>query len=69
MINLAMIVSFFILLEPRLQFAHPARRRGLAGLADTHEHRVLIVSATDALASFHLRRLLNGETGATVVIP
>ncbi|MGL4445027.1 MAG: adenylate/guanylate cyclase domain-containing protein, partial [Alsobacter sp.] len=30
---------------------------------------LVAASATDALASFHLRRLLNGETGATVVIP
>ena len=30
---------------------------------------LVAANATDALASFHLRRLLNGETGTTVVIP
>ncbi len=30
---------------------------------------LVATSPTDALASFHLRRLLNGETGTTVVIP
>jgi adenylate cyclase len=42
-----------------------------AGHADAVSALASLVaaSATDALAGFHLRRLLNGETGTTVVIP